>query len=69
MPLFEYRCPDGHLTEQIRKSDVTEIVCPLCGARAERRISRPGAVGALTPGSEPPCCAAPGGCCGGACEV
>jgi putative FmdB family regulatory protein len=68
MPLYDYRCPNGHTTEQIRKSDVTEIACPLCQATAERQLSRPGAVGRRR-AAESPTCSVPGGCCGGMCET
>lgn len=32
MPLYVYRCPDGHITEQIVKIDGSDgpTVCPAC---------------------------------------
>ena len=43
MPTYDYRCPNGHDFEHFfRKiSDaVGELACPVCGATAERRMSR-----------------------------
>ncbi len=45
MPTYEYRCPDGHDFEQFFRSmnaAASEIVCPICGKPAERRISAGG---------------------------
>jgi putative FmdB family regulatory protein len=43
MPTYDYRCPDGHDFEHFfRKiSDAqAEFVCPVCGAIAQRRMSK-----------------------------
>jgi putative FmdB family regulatory protein len=42
MPTYEYRCPDGHESEDfvLKISDAKpEIPCPTCGAVASRRVS------------------------------
>ncbi len=42
MPTYEYRCPEGHESEDfvLKISDAKpEIVCPTCGAVATRRVS------------------------------
>ena len=36
MPLFDYRCPDGHTHELVRHRGVEEIPCPTCGKAAVR---------------------------------
>jgi putative FmdB family regulatory protein len=45
MPTYEYRCPDGHDFEQFFRSmnaAASELVCPVCGKLAERRMSAGG---------------------------
>ena len=52
MPTYDYRCPNGHDFEHFfRKiSDATaELVCPTCGAVAQRRVS--GGAGLVFKGS------------------
>jgi putative FmdB family regulatory protein len=52
MPTYEYRCPEGHVSEKFfRKiSDAAaELPCPVCGATAERQLS--GGAGLLFKGS------------------
>ena len=52
MPTYEYRCPNGHDSEQFfRKiSDApAELQCSVCGAEAVRRVS--GGAGLLFKGS------------------
>jgi len=52
MPTYDYRCPNGHDFEHfVRKiSDATaELVCPTCGAVAQRRVS--GGAGLVFKGS------------------
>ena len=52
MPTYEYRCPNGHDFEHFfRKiSEATsEMVCPVCGATAVRRVS--GGAGLVFKGS------------------
>ena len=42
MPTYEYRCPEGHESEDfvLKISDAkSEITCPTCGAVAPRRMS------------------------------
>lgn len=42
MPTYEYRCPEGHESEDfvLKISDAKpEITCPTCGAVAPRRMS------------------------------
>ena len=42
MPTYEYRCPEGHESEDfvLRISNAkSEITCPTCGAVAPRRMS------------------------------
>ena len=42
MPTYEYRCPEGHESEDfvLKISDAKpEIPCPTCGAMAARRMS------------------------------
>lgn len=38
MPLFEYKCPNGHVTEKLflGEPDVDEIACKECGKTAQR---------------------------------
>ena len=36
MPLFDFICADGHITERLRPASVHEVVCPQCGAPAQR---------------------------------
>ena len=51
MPTYEYRCPNGHLTDKFSKiSEATsQIPCGVCGAVAERQIS--GGAGLVFKGS------------------
>ena len=51
MPTYEYRCPNGHVTEKFAKiSEATsQIPCGVCGAVAERQIS--GGAGLVFKGS------------------
>lgn len=42
MPTYEYRCPEGHESEDfvLKISDAkSEVPCPTCGAAAPRRMS------------------------------
>lgn len=36
MPLYDYRCPAGHVSEALASMDCTTIVCRRCDATAER---------------------------------
>jgi putative FmdB family regulatory protein len=47
MPLYEYRCPNGHDFEKFFRSIGTsssEVACPVCGAVAQRVMSAAGLV-------------------------
>jgi hypothetical protein len=37
--LFDFRCPDNHVTEALVSSDETEHQCGLCNKMAQRIIS------------------------------
>lgn len=41
MPLYEYRCPEGHVTELVRKMDDRNqpAECRVCNGPAERIVS------------------------------
>ncbi len=39
MPVYEYECPDGEITERLEKMDVEEIVCPKCHQIAKKIMS------------------------------
>lgn len=41
MILFDFECANGHTTEELVKSDVRQIQCPVCMETAERQISTP----------------------------
>ena len=52
MPTYDYRCRNGHDSEQFfrKMSDApTELVCPVCGVEAVRRVS--GGAGLVFKGS------------------
>ena len=38
--VFDYKCPDGHLTEVFGKGQ-SSVECPVCGAPAEKQLSAP----------------------------
>ena len=40
MPLYDFKCPAGHVTESLQKVSVNAIFCPTCGAPAGRQIPR-----------------------------
>jgi len=47
MPLYEFRCPNGHEFEQFYRSIGTassEATCPVCGAVSQRMMSTAGLV-------------------------
>jgi len=45
MPIYEYRCPNGHLFELFqRMSDEPASVCEVCGAGPVERVLHPVAV-------------------------
>ncbi len=39
MPVYEFECPDGDVTEKIVKMGTEEIVCPTCRQKAKRILS------------------------------
>ena len=39
--MFEFVCPDGHLTEKFIDDDARHISCPRCGEQSVRLISTP----------------------------
>ncbi len=39
MPLFEYQCACGQVTEALRSFTVSSLQCPLCGGLAVKRPS------------------------------
>lgn len=53
MPLYEYRCPEGHLTTDLRKmADADALAVCSCGEPAKRIVSLPAigkVVGSTTP--------------------
>jgi putative FmdB family regulatory protein len=50
MPTYEYGCENGHLFEEFQSIVADPInVCPICGGRAERKIS--GGTGLIFRGS------------------
>ncbi len=47
MPTYEFTCPEGHDFEKFYRSigsAPAEVVCPICGKVAERRLSGAGLV-------------------------
>lgn len=36
MPLYDYRCKQGHVSEMRRGTEVTQVVCATCGENALR---------------------------------
>lgn len=43
MPLYDFRCPEGHVTEQRTATSVDRLACPACGKLAARQfhLARP----------------------------
>jgi putative FmdB family regulatory protein len=41
MPIYEYCCARGHMTEQFVPTPKQSIKCPECGAKAPRVFSAP----------------------------
>jgi putative FmdB family regulatory protein len=37
--MFDFECTNGHQFEDLVKSDVHELDCPVCAAKAARQIS------------------------------
>lgn len=39
MPIYEFKCPNGTITEKFVKMDTKEITCPMCHKKAKKIIS------------------------------
>ena len=39
MPVYEFKCRCGHVTEELVRMGTETVKCPACGARAEKIIS------------------------------
>jgi putative FmdB family regulatory protein len=39
MPLYDYSCKQGHVTESFESPSIKRIICPQCGGRARRIFS------------------------------
>lgn len=39
MPMYEFECPAGHVTEDLVKMNTEYIACPVCHQKAEKIIS------------------------------
>ncbi len=39
MPVYEFQCPNGKITEKMVKMGTREISCPHCGKKARKIIS------------------------------
>ena len=39
MPVYEFECPSGTITERLVENDTKEIECPKCHKKARRVIS------------------------------
>ncbi len=51
MPLYDYKCPQGHRFEATAKmSDMSKRECPECHEMAKRQISAPNSTFKLRPG-------------------
>lgn len=40
MPLYEYKCPNGHVTEELRGNYTVAIRCPICKELAPKQPSK-----------------------------
>jgi hypothetical protein len=38
--LFDFECEDGHLFEELVKSDIHALECPVCAKQAKRLVSK-----------------------------
>jgi putative FmdB family regulatory protein len=42
MRVFDYKCQSGHVSEHfVKDANVNSVLCPTCGANAERQIPAP----------------------------
>jgi len=39
VPIYEFQCPNGRITEKLVKMDTREIECPKCHKKAQKIIS------------------------------
>ena len=39
MPIYEFECSDGTITEKFVKMGTTEIICPKCHKKARKIVS------------------------------
>ena len=39
MPIYEFKCPNGRITEGLVRMDTKEIECPKCHKKAKKIIS------------------------------
>ena len=39
--IYDFRCTNGHVTEELVKADVTESRCKICNAVSTRMVSAP----------------------------
>ena len=39
MPVYEFECPEGTITEKLVRMDTKHISCPSCGKKAKKIIS------------------------------
>lgn len=39
MPMYEFECPEGTITEQLVSLDTKHITCPKCGQKAKKIMS------------------------------
>ncbi len=40
MPVYEFECPEGTVTERLVRMDTEEIECPACGRKAVKIMSQ-----------------------------
>lgn len=41
MPMFDFKCPQGHTTEKLVARDTQTIECPVCKEQASRQLAAP----------------------------
>ena len=39
MPIYEFECPEGTVTEKVTRMNTDKIECPKCGRKAKKIIS------------------------------
>jgi putative FmdB family regulatory protein len=40
MPVYEFECPEGTVSEKLVKMGTNEIKCPTCGKKAKKILSQ-----------------------------